>query len=134
MDICLLLVALLHVFFMAGELLPWQCPFILKKAGTTLPPIPALSKNEVGVSDGKFTTEQLSLVAALVHNAGIYNGIVAGGLLWAAFVGDPGHDVARIMLIGAAAAGIFGTITLKSGIPAIQAGLSPLCLYRLVAA
>jgi hypothetical protein len=37
------------------------------------------------------------------------------------------------MLIGTTAAGIFGTITLKSGIPAIQAGLSLFWLYRLEA-
>jgi uncharacterized membrane protein len=56
----------------------------------------------------------------IVHNAGSYNGIVCGGLFWAAFGGSQCHDVARVMLLGAAAAGIFGTATLKSPATALQ--------------
>jgi hypothetical protein len=33
------------------------------------------------------------LLATIVHNAGIYNGIVAGGLFWAAFRGDPAVEL-----------------------------------------
>jgi uncharacterized membrane protein len=62
-----------------------------------------------------------------VQNAGIYNGILAGGLLWAALAFDPALAVdpawyvARVLLAGAAVAGIFGTVTLKSPVTAGQA-------------
>lgn len=42
-----------------------------------------------------FKAPQQKLVATIVHNAGIYNGILAGGLLWAAYAGFPANDVAR---------------------------------------
>jgi uncharacterized membrane protein len=64
-----------------------------------------------------------------VQNAGIYNGILAGGLLWAALTidqalaVDPARDVARVLLAGATIAGVFGTATLKSPVTAVQAML-----------
>jgi uncharacterized membrane protein len=64
---------------------------------------------------------QQKLVANIVHNAGIYNAIIAGGLFWSAFRGESATDVAHVLLIGAAVAGVFGTATLKSPLTAIQA-------------
>jgi uncharacterized membrane protein len=102
-------VAALHLFFMIAELFPWQQPVLLRLVSKKLP-------------DGeRFTTVQQRLVATIVHNAGIYNGIVAGGLLWAAFGGKSAADVAHVMLWGAAVAGVFGTVTLKSPMTAAQA-------------
>lgn len=109
MFIFLAAVGALHVMFMTAELFPWRLPLLLRMASKKLPP------------EARFTSEQQKLVATIVHNAGIYNGIVAGGLLWAAFPEHHGHDVARVMLIGATAAGIFGTATLKSPATALQA-------------
>jgi uncharacterized membrane protein len=57
-------------------------------------------------------------VATIVHNAGIYNAILAGGLLYAAYAGDPAGDVARVLLAGAVVAGMFGTLTLRSWLTA----------------
>src|SRR5438045_9526654 len=96
----LIVAAALHAFFMLGELLPWEAPLVLQKVSRKLP------KGE------PFSKEQQSLVATIVHNAGIYNGILAGGLFWAAFAGAAAPDVARVLLIGATVAGVFGTITL----------------------
>ena len=56
-----------------------------------------------------------------MHNAGVYNGILAGGLLWAALTGESANDVARVLLAGAAVAGLFGTVTMKSVPTAVQA-------------
>jgi len=103
--------AALHALFMGAELFPWRLPLLLKIASKKLP-----------AGEG-FTEKQSDLVAAIVHNAGIYNGIICGGLLWASFAGSQGHDVARVMLLGAAVAGIFGTITLKSLPTALQAAV-----------
>ncbi len=108
--------ALLHAVFMGAELFPWRVPLLLRVASKKLPSDPKYT-----LPDAKFTDEQRRLVAAIVHNAGVYNGIVCGGLLWAAFAGSQGHDVARVMLLGATAAGIFGTATLKSPVTALQA-------------
>lgn len=58
-----------------------------------------------------------------MHNAGIYNGILAGGLFWAAYAGLAATDVALVMLVGAVVAGIFGTATLKSPATALQAAV-----------
>jgi putative membrane protein len=111
----------LHAFFMIFELFPWSVPFSLQIANKKLPNLP---------SDEPFTAAQEELLAArqkllatIVHNAGIYNGIVAGGLFWAAFAGGSATDVARVMLIGAAVAGAFGTATLKSAATAVQAAV-----------
>lgn len=104
-------VALVHVFFMIAELFPWSLPLVLRIAVRKLP------------NDDRFSFAQQKLVSTLVHNAGIYNGIVAAGLFWVALVSSHSPDLARVMLGGAAAAGIFGTLTLKSPLPAAQAAL-----------
>lgn len=107
-------VAALHALFMVCELFPWRLPVLLRKASRKLPNLPE-------PEGGPFTGAQQRLVANIVHNAGIYNAILAGGLLWAAFNGDSASDVARVLLAGVAVAGVFGTATLKSPITAIQA-------------
>src|ERR1700674_1249344 len=102
-------VAVLHVLFMIAELFPWPFPVLLRLVIKKLP------RGEA------FTDAQQKLVATIVHNAGIYNGIVAGGLFWAAFGGNSATGVASVMLTGAAFAGLFGTATLKSPVTAVQA-------------
>jgi uncharacterized membrane protein len=115
---CFLAVAAaLHALFMVAELFPWSLPFLLKRASRKLPPVDAK------FPDDKFSEEQRKIVVAIVHNAAIYNGIICGGLLWAAFAGSQGHDVARVMLLGATAAGIFGAVTLRNPVPALQAAV-----------
>src|SRR5215469_9240243 len=105
----LIAAAALHVFFMIAELFPWQRPVLLRLASKKLP------------GGERFTAVQEQLVATIVHNAGVYNGIVAGGFLWAAFGGRSAAGVALVMLGGAAVAGVFGTATLKSPVTALQA-------------
>jgi Protein of unknown function (DUF1304) len=70
-----------------------------------------------------FTPRQRNLVATIVQNAGIYNGILAAGLAWAALTGESAHDVARVLLAGAAVAGLVGTLTMRSAPTAVQAVL-----------
>ena len=113
----LFLVAALHAVFMLCELFPWSVPVLLRLASRKLP------------GGGQWSEPQRTLVATIVHNAGIYNGIIAAGLLWAGFGNDPSGNVARVLLAGAAAAGIFGTVTMKSPLAALQAALGLLGLY-----
>ncbi len=114
---------------MLAELFPWRLPFLLKAVGKKLPLLPESMRTRGLPPDARFTDEQQRLVATIVHNAGIYNGILAGGLLWAAFPQNDGLQVARVLLAGAAVAGIFGTVTLKSRPTAIQAAIGILGLF-----
>ena len=74
--------ALLHLIFRSAELFPWRLPFLLKAVGKKLPLLPESMRTRELPPDARFTDEQQRLVATIVHNAGIYNGILAGGLLW----------------------------------------------------
>jgi len=103
--------ALLHAFFLLAEFFPWQLPSLLRIASKNLP------------KDERFTHAQQTLVVTIVHNAGIYNGILAGGFFWAALRGDLATDLALVMLLGAFVAGAFGTATMKSPMTAVQAGI-----------
>jgi uncharacterized membrane protein len=107
MKLYLLAVAALHALFCVAELFPWSLPLALRVSLARLKP------------GNSLPLEQQRLVANIVHNAAIYNAIVAGGLVYAAFFAPHG-DVARVMLLGAAAAGLFGTLTLRSSLTALQ--------------
>jgi putative membrane protein len=126
MTIFLIVVAAVHALFMICELFPWASPLLLGIVSKKLTDLPAGVR---GTESPKWSKEQQPLVATIVHNAGIYNGIVAGGLMWAAVTGDV--NVARVMLAGAAVAGIFGTATLKSPVTAVQALLGIAGLFLL---
>jgi uncharacterized membrane protein len=106
----LILTIALHVGFMGGETIRWSNPVLLKK----------LSREKLESKGESFSTEQRKFVADIVKNAGIYNGIVAAGLAYAACTGDVG--AARVLLAGATVAGLFGAITLTPW-TLLQAGL-----------
>src|SRR5262245_34997145 len=117
MNAILIVAGLLHLAFALGELFPWPEPVLLQFASKKLPARPAWSN------------AQRALVATVVHNAGIYNVILAGGLLWAARGADPSGNVARVLLAGAVLAGVFGTLTMKSPVTALQALVGVVGLY-----
>ena len=73
-------IAALHAVFMLCELFPWPAPVLLRIVSKKLP------------AGEQWTEAQGTLVATIVHNAGIYNAILAGGLLYAAYAGDPARD------------------------------------------
>lgn len=90
----------LHVLFMFGELFPWKSPFIMD---TVLKKWP--EPLDLSAADRHFA-------AMVVHNAGIYNGIVAAGLFAAASLGPTGLPVQLALLVGGVVAGMFGAATL----------------------
>jgi len=116
----LVAVGALHTLFMLAELFPWSFPTLLQKVSARLP------------AGEQWTDRQQRLVATVVHNAGIYNGVLAGGLFWAAWFGDPARDLARVLLVGVVIVGVFGTVTLRSWPTAIQAllGIAGVALLR----
>jgi putative membrane protein len=95
------LIALLHVLFMIGELFPWHEPKIMGLVLKKWPRQLELSANDQ------------NLMAEVVHNAGVYNGIVAAGLFTAAWVGPDAYPVQVVLLAGGIVAGIFGAVTLS---------------------
>ena len=116
MEWYIIVVALLHAAFAFCEMYPWSNPKLLSVVTKHLPDE---ARDDV-VKKHKFSTQQQPIVATIVHNAGIYNAILAAGLFWAAIRGEQAHEIALVLFIGAAVAGGFGTATLKSPVTAVQ--------------
>ena len=89
-------IGILHTLFMVGELYPWESPLIMAVVLKKWPDPLDLSPN-----DSHF-------VSLVVHNAGIYNGIVAVGLFVAASLGRQALPVQVALLAGGIVAGLFG--------------------------
>jgi putative membrane protein len=94
-----LLVALVHFWFMALEMLLWDHP--------------------VGQRIFNMTPEFSGASAVLAANQGLYNGFLAVGLLWGLFAGR--RDVKIFFLACIIVAGIYGGITAKITILYVQA-------------
>lgn len=109
-------IALLHLVFMAGELLPWGAPKIMKVVLGKWPRTLDLSVND------------RHLVAMIVHNAGVYNGIVAAGLFATLWAGAGSHVVQMALLGGGMVAGLVGSATL-SWATVLQAVAGAVALY-----
>ena len=100
-DTAVLLVALLHIYFMALEMLFWTKPLGMKTFG--LKPDFAQSTK------------------VLAANQGLYNGFLAAGLLWGILQGQDGQAVKLFFLGCVIIAGIFGAITANRKILFVQA-------------
>jgi uncharacterized membrane protein len=96
-------IGVLHVLFMLGELFPWNRPIIM------------------GVVLGKWRRplnlgpNETQLLSSVVHNAGIYNGIVASGLFATFWLGPSAFLIQVVLLTGGIVAGLFGAATLTRG-------------------
>jgi len=98
-QIVLILVGLGHAVFMILEMVPWSNPYLLRRM---------IDKKLAGNS---FTPDQNTFVANIVKNAALYNGIVAAALFWAAYTQE--RELARVLLTGVTAAGVFAAVTLS---------------------
>lgn len=67
------------------------------------------------------TIEQAQLTAPLAANMGLYNGLLAVGLLWAWFAKRDDMSISLLFLIGIILAGVYGAITVKPSILWVQA-------------
>lgn len=99
--IALILVALLHAWFLVLEMFLWTKPLGLKTFGNT-----------------KDAAEATKVLAA---NQGLYNGFLAAGLLWGAWLGDTGFGVQLFFLSCVVVAGVFGAVTASRKILYVQA-------------
>ena len=91
--------ALEHFGFMVLEMFFWQSPYGLQTFNMT----PDFAKQS----------------AVLAANQGLYNGILAVGLLWGLFSGR--RDVRLFFLLAVIAAGVYGGLTAKPSILLVQA-------------
>ncbi len=60
-----------------------------------------------------FTAAEAKKVAPIVANAGLYNGFLAAGLIWAVLSGSSRPGIAVFFLTCVVVAGLFGGVTLK---------------------
>ena len=98
-NILVVLVAVLHVGFLALEMFFWDHPFGRKRFGMT----PEYSKAS----------------ASLAANQGLYNGFLVAGLVWGLVTSDA--SIKMFFLICVLVAGIYGGLTTRRTILYIQA-------------
>lgn len=98
-NILIVIVALLHIGFLALEMFFWDHP--------------------VGRKSFKMTPEYSKESATLAANQGLYNGFLAAGLIWGLVVGE--ISIKIFFLVCILIAGIFGGLTAKRSILYMQA-------------
>jgi putative membrane protein len=104
-NIMIVLVALLHIYFLVLEMFLWDKPRGMRTFRTT-PEYAAASKT-------------------LAANQGLYNGFLAAGLIWGLFAGDP---VKIFFLVCVIVAGAFGAATVNLKILWVQAAPAAIAL------
>ena len=95
------LVALLHLYFLVLEMFLWTKPMGRKAFGLT----------------ESFANETRALAA----NQGLYNGFLSAGLLWGVLLGADGFPQKVFFLTCVIVAGIFGAVTASRKILWVQA-------------
>ena len=100
-NVAIVLVALLHLYFMALEMFFWTKP---------------LGRRAFGLS-AEFAEASKRLAA----NQGLYNGFLAAGLLWGVWLGDAGFAIKLFFLACIVVAGAFGALTVSRKILWVQA-------------
>lgn len=92
-------VAALHVLFMVLETFLWTTPKVRKRFGQT--------------------AEQAETTKVLAANQGVYNGALAGALIWAQVSGE--LAARGVLLLFVVVVGVYGAATAKRSILFIQA-------------
>jgi len=100
-NICVALVALLHVYFLVLEMFLWEKPTGRRVFGLTR----------------EFAAQSRTLAA----NQGLYNGFLAAGLVWGLVLGPAGGAIKIFFLVCVIVAGVFGAITVNRKILWVQA-------------
>ena len=99
-SLMILIVGLLHLYFLVLEMFLWTKPAGLRAFGTT--------------------PEQAQSSKVLAMNQGLYNGFLGVGLLWSRFL-RPDFDVTIFFLTCIIIAGLFGAATASKKILYVQA-------------
>ncbi len=116
--VLVLLVALLHFWFMLLEMVFWTKPLGRKAFGLTV--------------------ERAEDTKSLAANQGLYNGFLVAGLLWGALAANgpatapSGFAIELFFLVCVIVAGVFGAITVSRKIlfvQALPAAIALACVY-----
>jgi len=99
--ILVVVVALLHIYFLILEMFLWDKDRGMKSFGTTL--------------------EFAKATKTLAANQGLYNGFLAAGLLWGLMQGAAGFAVKVFFLLCVIVAGLYGAKTVGRKILFVQA-------------
>ncbi len=110
-SIGLILVALLHVWFLVLEMALWERP--------------------LGRRLLRMNAEQAAATAVLAKNQGLYNGFLAAGLIWAAVDPSLQQRLGTFFLGCVVVAGIFGGMTASRSIFVLQAAPAAIALVVL---
>ena len=108
------LVALLHLWFLVLEMFLWTSP---------------MGRRAFGLS-----AEFAQQTRALAANQGLYNGFLAAGLIWGLWLGAAGFAITLFFLGCVIVAGVFGAITVSRKILFIQAIPAALAVLATMAA
>lgn len=102
-DGLVVLVALLHLWFLVLEMLLWTKPIGLKTFGNT--------------------PERAAAMKVLAANQGLYNGFLAAGLVWGLVYAapEPALHIKSFFLLCVIVAGLFGAATVSRRILFVQA-------------
>lgn len=96
------IVALLHVWFAVLEMLLWRRPLGMRTFGTT--------------------PDEAATTARMAANQGLYNAILAAGMIWGILAAGPIGFAFRAFFLGAVVvAGLFGAATVSPRILLVQA-------------
>lgn len=96
-----ILIALLHLYFLVLEMFLWDKPAGLRAFG--------------------LTKEFAAASKTLAANQGLYNGFLAAGLLWSLTLGAAGTHITIFFLSCVLVAGAYGAITVSRKILFVQA-------------
>lgn len=96
--IVILLIALLHIYFLVLEMFLWEKP--------------------LGLKTFRNTPEKAAITKVLAANQGLYNGFLAAGLLWGLYLHS--SEILTFFLICISIAGIYGALTAARKIIYIQ--------------
>ena len=100
-QVAVLVVALLHLYFMVLEMFLWTKP--------------------LGRRIFRLTPEFAQQSAGLAKNQGLYNGFLVAGLVWSVVAGAISFPLKLFFLSCVIVAGIFGAVTVNRRILVIQA-------------
>ena len=115
-NLLILLVALLHLYFLVLEMFLWDKPKGMKVFG--------------------LTPQKAADTKVLAANQGLYNGFLAAGLFWGLFQdlmyqGEAGLDFKVFFLLCVFVAGVYGAMTVGKKILYVQAMPAALALVVL---
>ena len=99
-NIIVVLVALLHIYFLVLEMFLWDKP--------------------LGLRTFRHTPEKAAITKVLAANQGLYNGFVAAGLIWGLSLGADGTAIKIFFLACVVIAGLYGAATVSRRIFFIQ--------------